>query len=191
MDDRLDSIDFSNVTVIRGGDQREEARAHGHFDVVCLDPEGNVKWVDEIENTVVNQGKDYMLNNSLSGSSFTTPGPYMTLCTSTGFNTTPAATNTYQSHPDYTETTRIAARLVMSFTASSSGTKTANAVSFSITGTDTIAGCAVMYTVTTTVGDNSAVSGLNNFLLSVGPFTGGNKSVGSGDTIQVTYSFSI
>jgi hypothetical protein len=46
-----------------------KAIAVGHYHVRCLDPEGNLKWEDEFDNLVVDEGLNYLLNIGLNGDS--------------------------------------------------------------------------------------------------------------------------
>jgi hypothetical protein len=78
------SGDFSNATLIKSADFSEKIGMEGHYVAKCYDKDGNLKWEDVIENQVVEVGKQLMLNTLLSGSSYTTTGPYMGLVGSTG-----------------------------------------------------------------------------------------------------------
>jgi hypothetical protein len=94
--------------------------------------------------------------------------------------------DTMSSHASWSEGTVIANRGVPSFSAASGGVKaTSSNVSFSITGTQTIAGCFIVLSGT------SAVSNTTGTLFSAGDFTGGNRAVLSGDTLTVSYSLTI
>ena len=77
----------------------------------------------------------------------------------------------------YSNSTRVAP----SFGAASSGSKATTATAFNISGSATIAG-AFMCTVAT---------GTSGILYSAGNFTGGSRIVASGDTLNVTYTFSL
>lgn len=187
MNEILNPVDTCSATIIRAARLEEKLGARGHFDIVCTGPNGEIKWTAEIENQVMNEGKNYILDNSLAGSSFTTTGPKMSLVTNSGFSAY-SATDTYGTHAGWADSTAYAARQAVTWSAASGGTKAAASVQFSITGTDTIRGCAVYFTTNTTPANTAAGS---SFVLSAGDFTGGNKSVANLDTINVSYTFGI
>lgn len=187
MNEKLNPVDTCSAVVRRGGHSQETAHAWGNFEVVCTGPDGQVRWIEFVKNQVVNEGKNYILDNSLAGSAFTTTGPKMSLVTNTGFSAY-TSTDTYGTHTGWADSTAYTARQAVTWAAASGGTKAANSVSFSITASDTVRGCAMYFTVNTTPANTAAASSI---LLSAGDFTGGNKSVGSGDTIQVSYTFGI
>jgi len=147
------------------------------------------KWTDAIENTVVTVGKNHILDTELGGSSYTAAW-FMGLISLTSFSAI-AAGDTMASHagwleagtannPTYSQATRPAP----SFSAASAGSKsTSAAVVFSITSTGTAKG-GFLNTVSTK-------DGTTGTLLSAGLFTGGDKAVANGDTLNVTYSLSV
>ncbi|WP_293857226.1 hypothetical protein [uncultured Alsobacter sp.] len=149
-----------------------------------------VKWVDEFDNLVTNVGKIDLLDKYLSGSAYTAAF-YLGLVDG-GSTPTYNAADTMASHAGWSESaaysnsTRPAAAF-NSATASGGGSGTAgtgskatSATSFTINATATIAGCFL-----TTV---STKSGTTGTLYSAGSFTGGNRAVSSGDTLNVTYT---
>lgn len=163
----------------------EKAGALGVYRAECYDSDGNLKWADTFPNLVVNVGKNAILDQYLAGSGWTTGTVYMGL-KSTG---TPDAADTMASHGTWTELNASAssgARQSVSFSAASGGSKaTSAAVAWSITGTATVAGCFIV------VGGNSTNGNTTGTLLSAGDFTGGSRSVASGDTLNVTYSLAL
>jgi hypothetical protein len=170
--------------------QSEGAHAHGVYEIICYGRDGEEKWRDSAENTVVTVGKNLALGSYLGVSGGSAPGgsgPYMGLIGSSGYTST-SASDTMTSHAGWTESTVIAARLAPTWASASGGSlSTASAVSFSITGTDTIEGCFIVFGS----GASTTVSNTSGTLYSAGTFTGGSKSVGSGDTLNVSYTASI
>ena len=184
MDDILKTSDTSGAGLITNPEQREEMKAIGVYYAECYDNDGNLKWRDEFPNVVTTVGKNAMLDQYLAGSSWTTGTVYMGL-KSTG---TAVAGDTMSSHASWTElniTASSGVRQSIAFNAASGGVKAGTAaVSWSITtaGPTTVAGCFIV------VGGTSANGNTTGTLYSAGDFTGGNRSVVSGDTLNVTYS---
>lgn len=153
----------------------------GRYQAVCYDKAGNIKWQDAIENLVVTEGRNKTLD----------------LVLGTGANTsvrmglkgtgTVAAGDTIASHAGWSEITDYSGnRPTPSFSAASSGSKTtSSAVSFSITGTATVAGCFILLDGSATPGNTGS-----GVLFSAGDFSS-SKSVVNGDTIAVTYTASL
>jgi hypothetical protein len=163
----------------------EQMLIKGKYIVECRDADGKLKWKDEIKNLVTTVGKNDMLDKYLAGSGWTTGAVYM------GLKSTGAAVagDTMASHASWTELNASASsgvRQSVSFSAASSGSKaTSSAVAWSITGTATVAGCFIV------VGGTSANGNTTGVLFSAGDFSGGNRSVINGDTLNVTYSASL
>lgn len=167
----------------------------GVYHVVCRDAEGNVKWEDQFPNLVNAVGKQLMLDTLLSGSSYTTVGPYLGLIS--GASPTFAAADTMGSHGGWTEFTNYtvggsAVRGTASFgSATSAGTtptnvttKTATAITYTITGGGgTVGGCFLV----TGSGASSTQGNTSGTLYSAGAFATA-KVTTAGDTVSVTYS---
>ena len=96
-----------------------------------------------------------------------------------------AAGDTLASHAGWTESTDYSGsnRATVAWNAASAGSKASTATSFSINATATIAGA--LLTVTQVRATTTGV------LYSAGSFSGGNRSVASGDTLNVTYTASV
>jgi hypothetical protein len=164
----------------------ESVGAGGVYTVECVGPDGQIKWTDQFNNLVVNQGLANMNGAYLAGSAQTTTW-YLGLVTGPGSGTTFAAGDTLASHAGWTENTDYTGnRKVVTFGSATTAnpsviTNSASPSSFVMTGTATIAGAFLA----------SVASGTSGILFSEGDFTGGDKSVASGDTLNVTYTFSL
>ena len=173
----------------------ETVGVEGFYHVVCRDADGNIKWEDGFPNLVNAVGKQLMLDTLLSGSSYTTVGPYLGLIS--GASPTFTAADTMSSHGGWTEFTNYtvggsAIRGTASFSsATSTGTtptnvttKTASAVTYTITGAGgTVGGCFLV----TGPGASSTQSNTSGTLYSAGAFATA-KVTTVGDTVTVTYS---
>jgi hypothetical protein len=164
----------------------ETVGAGGVYTVECVSPDGQVKWTDQFHNLVVNQGLANMNGAYFAGTAQTTTW-YLGLVTGPGSGTTFAAGDTLATHAGWTENTdytgnRKAVTFGSATTANPSViTNSASPSSFVMTGTATIAGAFLA----------SVATGTSGILFSEGDFTGGDKSVASGDTLNVTYTFSL
>jgi len=173
----------------------ETVGIEGAYHVVCRDAEGNVKWEQEFPNLVNAVGKQLMLDTLLSGSAYTTVGPYLGLIS--GASPTFTAADTMASHAGWTEFTNYtvggsAVRGTASFaSATSTGTtptnvttKTATAITYTITGAGgTVGGCFFV----TGSGASSTQGNTSGTLYSAGAFATA-KVTTAGDTVSVTYS---
>ena len=148
------------------------------YDVVCRDKSGKIKWIDHIENLVVNVGLDDVLDKYFKGSAYTAAW-YVGLTDGTP---TVAAADTMASHVGWVDDTTYSdanrPTLTLGTVASQSVDNSASVAVFNINGTATIGGCFV--TTSNTKG------GTTGILYGAGAFTGGDKSVTSGDTLNVT-----
>ena len=160
--------------------------AGGVYSVECVGPDGQVKWTDTFHNLVMNEGVQDMNTQYFKGASYTA-SPFLGLVTGPGSGTTFAAGDTLASHAGWTESTAYAgSRKSVTFgTATTANpsviSNSASPSSFVMNATVTIAG-AFLCTVS---------SGTSGVLFSAGDFTGGDKNVDSGDTLNVTYTFSL
>lgn len=148
---------------------------------------------EEFPNTVVTVGKNLMLSSALQGSAYTVTGPFMFLISSTGYSAIVAA-DTMASHAGWTEAgnantpTYTAPRKTAVFSAPSAGAIALSAaLSFAITGTGTIKGSGLTYGT----GAVSTIDNTGGTLFSAGLFTGGDRAVLNGDTVNVSYSCSL
>jgi hypothetical protein len=172
--------DAASATLVAGTGAKESMSITGDYTVECLDAQGNVKWSETIKNLVVTVGKNYMLDETFAGVNYSAAW-YLGLVDGTSSPTYNAA-NTMASHSGWTEFTDYSesTRPAPTWNAASAGSKATNATSFSINGAGTVAG-AFMTT-------DSTKSGTTGTLFSAGNFSGGSRTVASGDTLNVTYT---
>ncbi len=166
----------------------EGAHAMGKYTFECYDKDGKLKWTAESKNLVVNVGLQYMAGTALDGSTARITTWYVGL-KNTG---TPSASDTYTSHGTWTENTTYsdATRPIATFAAPSATnpavvTNSANKAVFNINGSTTIYGAFLSND--STKGGTTGVY----ILFSANDFTGGSRAVVNGDTLQVTYQFSL
>lgn len=187
--------DHAQVTMQSNVVGAESVGIEGHYHVVCHDADGNLKWEEKFPNLVNAVGKQLMLDTLLSGSSYTTVGPFLGLIS--GSSPTFLAADTMASHGGWTEFTNYtvggsAVRGTAVFSsATSSGlsptnvtTKTASAITYTITGGGgTVGGCFLV----TGSGASSTQGNTSGTLYSAGAFATA-KVTTAGDTVSVTYS---
>lgn len=175
-------------------DMGEMLQASGVYHAQCFDSEGNLKWEDTYTNLVTTLGKNDLLDKYLAGSAYTAAW-YLGLVDG-GTTPTYAAGDTLASHSGWSEIATSVTytaggsatnRATPSWSSASAGSKATTATAFAITGTATIAGTLL----TATQARGTASNGGAGILYSVGSFTGGNKAVASGDTLNVTYTASV
>jgi len=183
-----DQVSAGLITNPTAGDM---VGAGGVYTVTCVGADGVEKWSDTFHNLVMNGGVANM-NGVYFALGTQSSTWYLGLVTGPASGTTYSATDTLASHgatgsggwtenTDYTGN-RKAVTFGSATTANPSViTNSASPSSFSINGTATIAG-AFLCNVDT---------GTSGVLFSAGDFTGGDKSVASGDTLNVTYTFSL
>jgi hypothetical protein len=191
-DTLLGASSAAALMVCMGG-VTEAAQAHGVYTARCYDKDGNLKWVDTIDNLITTAGKNLMLDTLLAGSAYTVTGPYMGLISSTSYSALSAA-DTMTSHAGWLEAgnanapTYTSPRKTCAWSAASAGAKALSAaLTFPITGAGTVKGAfLVMASGAVTTIDSTAGT-----LFSAGLFTGGDKIVANLDSIVVSYSASV
>ena len=150
----------------------------GRYDVECYDKRGRLKWRETIDNIHVNVGLDAVLDVHFSAATQITTW-FLGLTDGTP---TVAAGDTMASHAGWAEITAYSESVRQTFVeAGVSGQSldnSASKASYAINGSATVGG-AFLTSVNTK-------SGSTGTLASVGAFTGGDRSVVSGDTVLVT-----
>lgn len=175
--------DASSASLVRGAGHNEQTSIHGYYEVECLDANGNLKWKDDIHNLVTTVGKNKTMDTVLGN---TAGGAIVMGLKGTG---TAVVGDTQSSHASWSEVggtnapAYTGSRPTPSFSAASAGAKaTSSNVSFAITSTGTVAGCFI------NIGGSATKDDTTGVLFSAGDFTGGSRSVISGDTLNVSYT---
>jgi hypothetical protein len=159
----------------------------GVFTVTCYDKDGHEKWVDIAPNLVVNTGLQAMNTQFFTGSAYTAAW-YIGLVNGTSASTTFSGGDTLATHAGWTENSGYSG----SRKAASFGTATLNdpsninnsssAASFTMTANATIAGAFL----------TNVASGTTGLLFSAADFQSpGDRTVVSGDVLNITYSFNL
>jgi len=165
----------------------EGASGGGVFTVTCYDSEGNQKWVDMGSNLVVNTGLQDMNTKYFKGSTYTAAW-YIGLINNTSASTTFSGGDTLASHVGWDENANYSGtRPQVTFGNAtladpSNINNTASLATFTMTANATISG-AFLCNVT---------SGTSGLLFSAADFQApGDRTVVSGDVLNVTYSFNL
>jgi hypothetical protein len=182
------STDTVSSGLVCGTKPQAKARAGGVYKVQCVGADGHVKWEEEMHNLVVNQGLQSMVSVYLDGATQITTW-YLGLITGPGSGTTIAAGDTIATHAGWTEFTNYTgSRKTATFGTATTADpsvldNTASPATFSITGAGgTVAGAFLC----------SVASGTSGVLFSASDFQSpGDRVVVSGDTLSVSYTFSL
>jgi hypothetical protein len=162
-------------------------KAGGVFHVQCLDKDGNLKWETSEHNLVVNEGLQDMNTQYFKGSTYSASF-FLGLITGPGSGTTFAAADTLASKAWTEFTDYSGSRKAVTFGTATTAdpsviSNSASPASFTISGAGgTVAG-AFLCTVS---------SGTSGVLFSESDFQApGDRVVVAGDTLNVTYTFSL
>lgn len=193
--EKINPIDGAGASVAKGAATSEKGGLHGHYDMVCIGADGQVKWTESFDNLVVTAGKNDLLDKYLSGSAYTAAW-YMGLVDNTswtGYN----AADTLASHSGwleiatgtgYTAAGSSTNRATMTWGGASGGSKVSGTIVFNITSSITVRGALL----TTTQARGTSSNGGAGILLSAGDFQGSvTRAVVNGDTLNVTYTLSV
>lgn len=168
----------------------ERVRGGGEFMAVCVGADGVEKWRTPWKpNLVVNVGLKDMNDKYFLGSGYTAAW-FLGLYGASASNN-PAAGDTAASHAGWTEVTAYsqATRPACSFAAATTAdpsviSNSGSPAAFSINGTATVGGAFLI--------SNSTKGGTTGILFSAADFQApGDRSVVNGDTINLTYQFSL
>ena len=182
-----DSVTAGMITQRAG---TESVGAGGVYTVTCVGADGVEKWSDTFHNLVVNEGLQDMNSKYFSAVGYTSAW-FLGLVTGPGAGNTYAATDTLATNPGWNElvpgTAYTGNRKAVTFGTATTAdpsviSNSAAPSSFAMLVNGTVVAGALLASV------NSGTSGI---LFSVGNFTGGDKTVDNGDTLNVTYTFSL
>lgn len=182
------SVDSVSCAVVRNAGPSELAQGGGVFTLQCHDKDGNLKWEVAQPNLVVNEGLQDMNAKYFTGSGYTAAW-YLGLIS--GTSPTIAGADTLASHSGWTEvpvsTGYTGNRKAVTFGSATSAnpsviSNSGAAAQFAMLGTYTVSGAFLC----------SVASGTSGILFSASTFDSpGDRSVVSGDTLNVTYTFSL
>lgn len=152
---------------------------HTRYVFECYGPDGELKWVDIADNTVVNVGLNDLLDKYFLGNAYTAAF-YVGL---TNSSPTPAAGDTMSSHSGWTEVTTydesVRQTLQLGAVSSQSVDNGSNKAAFTVSANSTTIGGAFIAT-------NSTKGGSAGVLYGIAAFSAGDKSLDDGDTLNVT-----
>jgi len=184
MDEKIGTGVAVGGTATMNGIESESVAAKTIYHFECLDSAGNLKWKEFAENTVVNVGLDDLLDKYFKGSTYTA-AHYVGLTDGTP---TPAAGDTMSSHAgwvevtDYLNSPDVRPTLTLGTVSSQSVDNSASKASFAMAGASpdsiTIGGAFIT--------TDSTKGGTSGTLYSIAAFSGGDKTLNNGDTLNVT-----
>jgi hypothetical protein len=165
----------------------------GMYTAECFDADGNLKWSNDFHNIIVSEGLKYINDSFFSGSNYTAvwelglvAGP-STMNTYNATDTIFSSINRRWRYFDTGDSKNN--KKMVSFNTATMQTPSVislvSPVSFPIINSGgTIAGACL-------IASGNSLTGSVGLLFSVGNFTNGDKIVGLGDTVFVTYTYSV
>ena len=151
------------------------------YHVECFGPDGQLKWEDTYHNLVTTAGLNKYLDATLK-TGLAAPLWYVGLITGPGAGNTYVLVDTMASHAGWAEDVTYSNATRPQWTpgvvAAGSVDNSAAKAIFTVNGSANVAGCFMV--------DNSTKGGATGVLLGEGNFTGGDRLVQSGDTLNVT-----
>jgi len=181
------STDTVSAGLVARTGSESSARAGGVFHVECFDKDGNLKWKTSEHNLVVNEGLQDMNTQYFNGSTYTAAF-YLGLITGPGSGTTFAAADTLASKAWTEYTDYSGSRKAVTFGTATTAdpsviSNSASPSAFTISGAGGVIAGAFLCTVS---------SGTSGVLFSESDFQSpGDRTVVAGDTLNVTYTFSL
>ena len=190
--------DAASASVTRGAGHNETLGIQGFYDVKCYDANGNLKWEESFPNLVTAVGKqalfDYYFGATGTAGGTAAGANYLGLC---GGTATYTAADTMASHtwtevggtnaPAYTgnrQSINWTAATSTGTTPSNVTSKTGAAITFAMTSSGTVNGCFINSGASASATKDTTTG----VLYSAGNFTGGSKTVASGDSLAITYT---
>lgn len=170
-------------------DTNDQVRGGGIFTVKCFDKDGRLKWEAASPNLVVNVGLQDMNTKYFTASGYTATW-YLGLYGAAASNN-PAAGDTAALHAGWTEVTAYSQATRPACTFGSATNADPSVISnsalpavFTMNSTVTVGGAFLI--------SNNTKGGSTGILFSASDFASpGDRNVVSGDTINVTYTFSL
>lgn len=168
----------------------ERMHLSGRYVLELFGPDGRLKWRDTIDNLVTTEGKNSALDVHLGGAAQIATW-YMGLIPTTGYAAIVAAdvaaqingTNGWKEAGNANAPAYTGNRKTLAWSAAVAAVKsTSAAAAFVFTSAGTLKGAFIAST--------NAVDGTTGKLFSAGLNTGGDKPVGIGDTLNVSYAAS-
>jgi hypothetical protein len=187
--EKASSSDAIGSQLVLGSAAESRAQGGGVFHFKCYDKDGNLKWEDSAKNLVVNVGLADMNDKYFSGSGYSATW-YLGLVDNSP-SPSYAAGDTMSSHAgwaentDYTQANRPTVTFGSATVADPSVIDNSGAVDvFTMNASVTIAGAFLT--------SDDTKGGTSGILFSASTFqTPGARTVVSGDTLNVTYEFSL
>lgn len=181
------AVDTVTAAVEKKPTSVEKMLAGGIFTITCHDKDGSLKWEESNHNLVVNEGLKDMNDKYFSGAAYTAAW-YIGLVQGPASGTTFAAADTLASHAGWTEDTAYTGdRKTATFGAATTAdpsviSNSGSPAQFTMNGTTTIGGAFL----------TNVDTGTSGVLFSASDFQApGDRSVVSGDVLNVTYTFNL
>lgn len=189
LEEKMTTADSVGCAVSQGTGVVEASVGKGVYKIQCIGADGVLKWEEEMNNLTTNVGRQNM-NAVYFSSSSATATWYLGLVDGASAPTydnsdTSASHAGWTENTGYSNATRVTCTFGTATTASPSViTNSASPAAFNMNATSTIAGAFLI--------SNSTKGGSTGTLFSEANFSSpGNRSVVSGDTLNVTYTFSL
>lgn len=186
--EKAKSAEVVSSAMVCNSKSKNAAMGGGVFRAECYDRDGKLKWTAEAHNLVVNEGLQDMNTQYFKGSTYSAAF-YLGLITGPGSGTSYVAGDTLAVHGGWTEFTNYSgSRKAVVFGSATLAdpsviSNSASPAQFAITGAGGVVAGAFLTTV---------ASGTSGILFSEADFQSpGDRTVVSGDTLNVTYTFSL